>query len=314
MNTGNKIIKTLILISFLIFFKPVTAQETVYHNKNIGFNIGANFALGTHFQRFGLSFNLFYVNKFIQTNSEVRMYFSFKNLGPKFIYEELVLAQGLTFAYGAKQNFYNPFLNSVSNQTGYRNSIAYSYNYYINKIKTSQVTGIAAFQFNNVSVILENDILAKPILDRFRTGAFLIQYQYKDLFQAGINCTLWTGKMGRSVNIDHSKIYTKCYIDTTGGLYSKTSHGLLSAQFKYNIGLSQNVQANIGVDAEHVRNAVQNRFIHNMRFIPKKLNKTHNCHIPMIDDKGEQYLFKEGQKVKKPELYWNVFSNANLFY
>lgn len=314
MNTGNKIIQTITLISCLVFFKPAISQEAVYQSKNIGFNIGANFAFGTHFQRFGLNFNLFYTNTFIQTNSEARMYFSFKNLGPKFIYEEMVLAQGLVFGYGGKQNFYNPFINSISNQTGYKNSVAYSYNYYINKIKTSQVTGIAAFQFNSVSVILENDILAKPMLDRFRTGAFLIQYQYKDLFQAGINCALWTGKMGNPVNIDHDKIYTKCYMDTTAGVYTNISHGLLSAQFKYNIGLFQNVQANIGVDAERVRNVVQNRFIHNMRFIPKKLNKTHNCHIPMIDDKGEQYLFKEEQKVKKPELYWNVFSNANLFY
>ncbi|MBA3679918.1 MAG: hypothetical protein H0W73_01830 [Bacteroidetes bacterium] len=314
MNIGNNIIKSILLISCLIFFKPVKAQEAVYQNKNIGFNIGANFAFGTHFQRFGLNFNLFYVNKFIQTNSEVRMYFSFKNLGPKFIYEEMVLAQGLTFGYSGKQNFYNPFINSVSNQTGYKNSVAYSYNYYINKIKTTQVTGIAAFQFNGISFIIENDILAKPILDRFRTGAFLIQYQYKDLFQAGVNCTLWTGRMGKIVDIDHKEIYTKCYMDTTSGLYSKISHGLLSAQFKYNIGLMQNVQVNIGVDAEQVRNAVQNRFIHNMRFIPKKLNKTHNCHIPMIDDKGEQYLFNEEQKIKKPEFYWNIFSNANLFY
>ncbi len=285
-----------------------------YKDKNIGFNVGANMAFGSHFQRFGLNFNLFYVNKFIQTNSELRTYFSFKNLGPKFIYEEMVLAQGLVLCYGDKKRNGNPFVNSVSNQTRYKNSIAYSYNWYVNKIKTKQVTGIAAFQFNTISVIIENDILAKPILDRFRTGAFLIQYQYKNMFQAAINCTMWTGKMGHSVSIDHKGVYTKCYMDTTGGIYPNISHGLLSAQIKYNIGFSQNLQANIGVDAEQVRNVVQNRFIHNMRFVPKKLNKTHNCHIPMIDDKGQQYLFKEGQKIRKPKLYLNIFSNANLFY
>lgn len=314
MSIKNNISRFIITVFLFVFFRTTFAQDVVYQNKNIGFNIGANFAFGTHFQRLGINFNLFYVNKIIQTNSEIRVYFSFKNLGPKIIYNELVLAQGLTFGYGSKQNFYNPFINSVSNQTGYKNSVAYSYNYYFNKIKTKQVTGIAAFQFGDISFITENDILAKPILDRFRTGAFLIQYQYKDIFQAAINCTMWTGRMGRSVDIDHRKIYTKCYIDTSGGVYPKISHGLLSAQFKYNLGFSQNVQANVGVDAEQVRNAVQNRFIHNMRWVPKKLNKTHNCHIPMVDRKGEQYLFKEGQKIKKPVLYWNVFSNANLFY
>ncbi|MEO6302013.1 MAG: polymorphic toxin type 23 domain-containing protein [Bacteroidia bacterium] len=314
MSTKKSIIKIITAILFFIFLKPVFAQEMVFQNNNIGFNIGGNFALGSHFQRIGLNFNFFYINKFVQANSEVRLYLSFKNLGPKFIYEELVLSQGLVLGYGGKQNFYNPFINSVSNQTGFKNSVAYSYNAYVNKIKTKQVTGIAAFQFNAISVIIENDILAKPILDRFRTGAFLIQYQYKDIYQAGINCTMWTGKMGRSVDIDHRGVYTKCYMDTTNGLYSTVSHGLLSAQFKYNVGFSQNIQANIGVDAEQVRNVVQNRFIHNMRFVPKKLNKTHNCHIPMIDDKGEQYLFKDGQKIKKPRLYSNFFLNANLFY
>lgn len=307
-------IRSITTFFLFVFFSTALAQDMVYQNKNIGFNIGANFAFGTHFQRLGLNFNLFYVNSIVQTNSEIRAYFSFKNLGPKFIYNELVLAQGITFGYGSKQNFSNPFINSVSNQTGYKNSVAYSYNYYFNKIKTKQVTGIAAFQFGDISFITENDILAKPILDRFRTGAFLIQYQYKDIFQAAINCTMWTGRMGKSIDIDHRKIYTKCYMDTTDGVYSKISHGLLSAQFKYNLGFSQNVQANIGVDAEQVRNAVQNRFIHNMKFIPKKLNKTHNCHIPMMDREGQQYLFKEGQKIKKPVLYWNIFSNANLFY
>ena len=314
MSIKNYIVKLFTAFLFFVFLKPAFSQEMVYQNKNIGFNIGANFAFGTHFQRFGLNVNFFYVNKFIQTNSEIRMYFSFKNLGPKFIYNELVLTQGIVLAYGTKQTFFNPFISAVSNQTGFKNSVAYCYNFYINKIKTKQVTGIAAFQFDKITVITENDILAKPMLDRFRTGAFLIQYQYKDIFQAALNCSMWTGKMGRTVNIDHPKIYTKCYMDTTNSVYSNSSHGLLSLQFKYNIGLSQNVQANLGIDAEQIRNAVQNKFIHNMKFIPKKLNKAKNCHIPMLDEKGEQYLFKEDQKVKKPKLYWNVFSNANVFY
>ena len=300
-----------------LFFNPFHSgfsQELMYQTKNIGFNLSANIALGSHFKRLGLNINVFYVNQFVQTNSELKFYFSFKNFGPQFIYEELVMAQGLVLAYGNNQSFFNPFVSSISNQTGLKNSVAYSYNIYLNKIKTSQVTGIAAFQFNKFSIITENDILAKPILDRFRTGAFLIQYQYKDLFQAAINCTMWTGKMGKSIEISSSQIYTHCYMDTTGGVYSTISHGLLSAQFKYNMGFSQNLQVNMGIDAEQVRNAVQNRFIHDMKFIPKKWNKTKNCHIPMIDENGRQYLYEPEQKIKKPQFYWNIFSNPSIFY
>lgn len=291
----------------------ISAQDLVYSTKYVGFNVGANVALGTHFQRFGFTCNFFYVNNFFQSNSEARVYFSFKNLGPDKIYKELVLSQGLVFGYGSKVKYFNPFLNSVSNQTNYSNSIAYSYNAFFNKVKTKQQTGIAAFQFNNVSIIIENDILAKPLLDRFRTGAFLIQYQYKDQFQAAINCTMWTGEMGHRVD-NTMGIKAKCYIDTVGSTYGGYSHGLLSAQFKYNIGLGQNVQANFGVDAEQVRNAVQNRLIHDMIFIPRKWFTPVNCHIPMIDEKGGQYLYKPEQKIRKPKPYWNVFSNANLFY
>ncbi|MBA3665110.1 MAG: hypothetical protein H0W61_12995 [Bacteroidetes bacterium] len=289
-------------------------QELVYSNSNIGFNVGANVAFGTHFQRFGMNVNFFYTNKFIQANTEVRAYFSFKNLGPKKIYNELVLSQGLVFGYGSKLNYFNPFINSVSNQTGYSHSVGYSYNAYFNKIRTTQQTGIASLQFGVISVVIENDILARPLLDRFRTGAFLIQYQHRDMFQAAINCTMWTGAMGRQVRDEGGHFIGNCYMDTTGGTYSKLSHGLLSAQVKYNIGLSQTVQANVGMDSEKVRNIMQNRLIHDVGFIPASWFTRYNCHIPMIDKDGEQYIYKPEQKIKKPVLYWNVFSNANLFY
>ena len=309
----NKIIKLIVLIQ-LVIANNLLAQDLFIQNKNIGFNVGANFCFGTHFQRFGLNFNFYYINNFFQTNSEVRAYFSFKNLGPPKIYNELVLSQGIVLGYGTRQNFYNPFINSVSNQTLYKNSVAYSYNYYLNKIKTKQVTGIIALQFNTITFITENDVLAKQVLDRFRTGAFLLQYQYKDEFIAAINCTMWTGKLGHEHNFEANNIYSHCYMDTAGGLYTNYSHGLLSAQFKYNIGLGQNVQVNVGADAEQIRNVVQNICIHDARFIPKKLKKRTVCHIPMLDENGNQYLYLPTQKIKKSKFYWNVFSNANLFY
>ncbi len=306
-------IKVKLVVLLLLFFTSVNAQDVIYSNSNIGFNVGANFAIGSHFQRFGLNFNFYYLNKNFQTNTEARAYFSFKNLGPKIIYKELVLAQGVVFGYGQKQTFFNTFVNSVSNQTGYSNALAYSYNFYFNKIKTQQQTGIINLQFGNFSIITENDILARPVLDRFRTGAFLLQYQHEDKFQAALNCTMWTGKMGK-VNRNNDDYPATCYIDTTGGVFTNYSHGLLSAQIKYNMGLSQTIQANIGVDAEKVRNAVQNKLIHDAVFIPKTWFVRKNCHIPMLDENGNQYLYKPEQKIKKSELYWNVFSNANLFY
>ena len=285
----------------------------VVQQSNLGLNIGANFAIGSHFQRLGLNLNFFYRNNFFQANTEVRAYFSFKNLGPGLIYPEWVVSQGVVIGYGPRQQRFNPFINAVSNQTGYLNAVAYSYNAYFNKIKTSQQTGIIALQFGKITFITENDILGHTYFDRYRTGAFLLQYQEDDKFQLALSSVLWTGEMGRTVKGD-SVYKAPCYIDTTGGRYTNSSHGLLSIQFKHNIGLSQNLQVSTGVDAEQVRNAVQNRLIHDMPFIPKKWNKPKNCHIPMLDREGNQYLYRPGQKIKKPELYLNLFSNPSVFY
>lgn len=290
-----------------------TAQELLVQKPNLGFNVGANFAVGTHFQRIGFTLNFYWTQGRFQTNSELRAYLNKRNLGPGSAYPELVVAQGLVVGYGGKADFGNPFLSSVGNQTGYLHSVAYSYNLWFNTVKTSQQTGVVAFQVGALSLLAENDILAHNYFDRFRTGAFLLQYQHRDVFQAGVSSVLWTGEMGRKTQAPPG-FNTRCYMDTTGGRYTGFSHGLLSMQFKYHLGLGQNVQANLGVDAEQVRNVVQNKFIHDLPLLPAKWVKPVNCHIPMLDTKGQQYLFSPQQQVRPARVYWNVFSNANVFY
>lgn len=297
----------------LLLLGRLCAQNVDLGNKALGFNVSANLAFGTHFQRLGFNLNFFYINSHFQANTELRAYFSFKNLGPKKMYPELVMSQGLVYSYGAAIGYFNPFFSSVSNQTGYSNAVAYSYNVYLNTVRTSQQTGLLCLQFEPVALVIENDLLARPSLDRFRTGAVLVQYQYRDQFQAGINCTLWTGKMGNRMQSGSSAIRSGCYMDTTGGVYPELSHGLLSAQVNYYAGHGQTAQLNAGIDAEQVRNAVQNRFMHDMVFLPKAW-RTKNCYIPMIDDKGHQFLYREGQSVRKPRLYLNAFTNAGVFY
>lgn len=241
------------------------------------------------------------------------MYRSFINLAPAADYNEIVTSAGLVFGYGNKRESYNPFLSNISNQTGYTHSVAYSYNaYWPQKVKTRQQTGTLTLQFTDFSIISENDILGHSFYDRFRTGAFLLQYQYQNKYQFALNCTMWTGQMGNKIM--GNRHFPAGYMDTTGGVYTNYSHGLLSAQVKMYADQGQNLQANLGVDAEQVRNFVQNKLIHDLIFIPRKWYKPINSHIPMLDTEDNQYLYKEGQKIKKPELYFNLFSNAALFY
>ena len=301
---------------FLILFFTFCFQQKIHaqfeQQNNYGFNVGLVSALGTHTQRFGLVIQGYYVYNFAQVNASFRLYDNFKDLGPKGEHAEMTTALGLCLGYGKKNTELNPFVSSISNQTSYQNSVAYSYNVWLNTIKTSQVTGIFALQFNHFSVIAENDILAKPMLDRFRTGAFLLQYQNKN-FQYAINCTMWTGQMGESVRNDSLFPYTG-YMCSKGGQYCNLSHGLLSGQIKYANEYGQYLQGNIGVDAEQVRNVMQNRFIHDMPFVPKKWNKAQNLHIPMIDSEGNQYLHRKNQKIRKPQWYINGYTSPNVFY
>src|SRR5205085_2884949 len=119
-------------IALLFLFRNSSAQELMYHEGNIGFNVGGVFSVGSHLQRLGLCFNFFYTNDFVQANSELRMYFNFKDLGPKVRHPEMVFAQGIVFGYGPKEGKANPFLTTVSNQTGYLYSFGYSYNVWLN--------------------------------------------------------------------------------------------------------------------------------------------------------------------------------------
>ncbi len=304
--------KTKILIFFFVAgaYSNLFSQLEVY--KNYGFNVGFVGAIGTHVQRFGFVIQGYYVYQFAQVNASIRVYDNLKNLGPKGEHTELSSALGVCLGYGKTNNETNQFISSIGNQTGYKNSVSYSYNFWYNKLKTSQVTGIVAFQFDRISVIVENDLLAKPMLDRFRTGAFLLQYQDKHI-QYALNCTLWTGQMGGAVRTD-SLFPHIGYLNSTSGLYSTTSHGLLSGQVKYANEYGQYLQANVGIDAEQVRNAVQNKFIHDMPFIPKKWNKAQNLYVPMIDTESNQYLYRKGQKVRKPKLFLNGYTSPNIFY
>ena len=306
--------KGCVTILFLILLSSSFSQDIPYRDQNINLNAGLNISLGTHFQRVGVVLNAAYVNDHFQANAETRFYFNLRSLGLRKKHGEITTSLGVLYGYGKRNTWYNPFYNSVSNQTGYKYAVAYSYNAYWNKIKTSQRTGIVALQFDKITIINENDLWAPPSLDKFRTAAFLIQFQNDSLFQAGINFSMWTGKMGFQTPSTDPHFRFGCYMDTVGSVYPNYSHGLMSGQFKYYLSYGQNAQANIGIDAEQVRNVVQNKMIHDMRFLPKSWIKNKNCHIPMLDDKGNQYLYREDQKIRPAKFYFNVGGNEGIFY
>lgn len=303
--------KHIILILIAIYCCNKSAFTQQYQEGKFGINIGVVLAIGTHINRLGVSINSYYQNDHFQLNPELRLYFNAKNLGPTKQSVEAVVSLGAIYSYGKKDTSISHFYSPISNQTQRNNSFGYAYHYYFNNIKTNQSTGTISIQVSNYNFIAENDLFAQPKLDRYRTGAFLLQYR-KDKYLIGLNTTLFTGKMGQRVT-DDTYPFNHVYENTDGGKYTQFSHGLLSAQFSYAGDFYQTYQTNVGIDGERIRHAVQNRFMHDI-FVMPRLTGNINAHIPMLDDKGKQYLFKEGQKVKPMRFYMNLFSNPAIFY
>jgi len=298
---------TIFLVLLIVFFKKTSIAQQ-YREGNFGINVGVVLALGTHFDRFGVSLNSYYQKGNVQLNPTLKFYFNAKNLGSNQQYVEGVASLGVVYGYGTKDTNINYFYTPVGNQTLQKNSVGYAYNYYFNTIKTSQFTGTISIQVSDFNFIAENDLFSgTPSLDRFRTGAFLFQYQ-KDKFLYGINTTLFTGQMGQRVT-DESYPFGHIYENTIGGRYTEFSNGLLSAQVQYAGAYYQTYQGNIGVDSERIRHAVQNRFAHDFL-----IGHGINAHVPMLDINGNQYLFKDGQKIKPMKFYFNGFSNPSIFY
>ncbi len=306
--------QSILLALFLILFGNAAFTQSQY-SFPFGGSIGLVAAIGNKFDRMGICLKGYCVYGAVQLNADLRFYGNLKNLGPSGFYPEGFASLGIVYGYG-KQDSINKthFLTSVSNQTGHPSSIGYSYNAYFNKIGTTQQSGTISLQFNKTNIISENDIFGHSFFDRFRTGAILVQYTYNRQFQFGMNCTMWTGQLEHTIR-DGDPHFPNGYMDTTRSIYADRSCGLLSFQVNGILPtINQPAQANVGIDAEQVRNAVQNHLIHDLLFLPKKWRSSRNVDMPMIDDKGNQYLYKPGQVIRKPEPYINGFLNPLLFY
>ena len=283
-------------------------------NGNYGISAGLSLSVGTHINHAGVFFRSYtQLADHLEWNNELRLSYFYRNLGPKKHYPELQFSTALLFGYGPRDIKINYFASKISNLTGYKNSIAYAFNLYFNTIKTNQQTGSIMFSFGDFYIIHENDLLARPILDRFRTAGIQLAYCYQQ-FRFAVTQYNWTGMLGNHIK-DSLYPSPAGYLDTTGHRYGLLSHGILclSAEY-YQAEFNQQMKFAAGIDAEQVRNFIQNKVVHDGCIFPEKWRNKNNYHFPMIDSKGEQYLFRNGQKIKRPKTYVNTFLNPDLIY
>ncbi len=299
-----------ILFSFL---PSLVVNAQTFSTAKSGVSIGLHLAYGTHFQRIGLSCIGYYQDKNYQINPGFKLYYSFKNIGPSKKYVEFAPSMGVVISYGRTDSSINKFITSVSNQTISKNSVGYSFNYYFNRIKTSQATGTVSLQFGKVQVICEDDLFAGGVRDEFRTGSLLAQYRDKD-FQYTLHfLTAWTGQRGNPT-LAPNYPSRNGYMDMSQSLYGYVSAGLISAQVQYTGNYGQIYQGNVGLDAEQVRNFFQNKLIHRLFFSPKQGRWRGGSDLPMISSNGDMYLYKKEQMIRPTKPYINFFVNPGLFY
>jgi hypothetical protein len=300
------------LLSFFLFSSVVLAAQ----KKNIGNSIfvgGLVFNTGTHVRGFGVFLKTStLVDNNIQFNSEIRWNYFFRYLGPPVSFHEWQVSGAVLFAYGKKRAQEVLFFGRTINHSGYSNAIAYSYNVYLNKIGTAQQTGTINLQFGDFYFLHENDLLARPRLDRFRTAAIQVGVE-KDNFRLALTQSNWTGQMGAAIK--SSKYPAMGYLDTTNGRYTHYSHGLLYASLEMADSYTgQQLKIGAGVDAERIRHAVQNRFIHDACLLPASFRNPNNYHIPMLQENGQPYLFEKGQKIKYPREFLMISLNGDVMY
>jgi hypothetical protein len=303
--------KQFFLVVCIVFGIGNSVQAQLEFAPRFGGQLGVSFNIGSHFNRFGLIAKLYYQYEHIQANVQLAGYYNVQSFATKKPSWEGQMKLGLLWAFGPKlRTGVNPFLHEIGNQTGRAYSIGYSYNWYWDNIATSQATATFGFSIYDVRLTLENDFIAFQNEDKYRTGVMSLCYRYQNT-QIAIKHAAWTGDPyaeGTSSVMDDSDFPSKYgYRAMADAPYSQYSAGIVAIGVEQYVGFGQYLGASIGIDAEEIRNFMQNEVIHESTLLK-------NPHIPMVTKDGKQYLHKEGQEIKNPQVYLQFIANGGNFF
>jgi hypothetical protein len=307
-------------ILYIVIFVFLNNNNFQAQESTFGFTAGLSFSFGNKVNRIGLRTNIFYGYQFIQLNAQVNLLYNFQTLALKNKTPEIQVGIGAQFGWSKSDSVLNPFIGLINKNIPYNYSFGYTYLHYWDKQKTSQGSGIWNVNIKNLTFATQNDLFGwgQGWRDRFRTGALILQYRYLDT-KIGVKSEFWTGDYTGCTKVYHDKNYPARfgYYLNDKGMFTHKSAGLLSLQIDQiipNVPYQQIARVNLGVDSEKVRYAIQNKFMHDMPFYTDKMVKRHLLHYPMLDKKGNQYLFQDDQSVKPTTFYFNLGMNEIMFY
>ena len=293
-----------ILILFF-FLSSYGFSQTLKLNK-IGISTGFVINFGSHVNSVGLTFKSYYTDYCYQLNVGSTITWNSKSYGNRRRYWENRTYLGVALLGGIKDNSIDFQLDGLSHQSVFRNSVSFNYLWYYDNVGTSQLSGGFGLSLNKLSIYFENDVFGGQANDRFRTGHLLAAYRYKD-FKIGSGIYLWTGETdGTPWKKEFSKNCPNGYKDLSNLPYGKTSHGILYGSVLYTLPFGQNSFLKMGIDSEQIRHGIQNKLIHDLIFLPKKIERK-TPHYPRLNEEGMPVF--EKSKIRKSKLFYQIGAN-----
>ncbi len=297
--------RKLVLIIFLL---PLIASSQNYFQQHFGGMIGLVTNFGSHQASVGVTLRGYWTDYFVQMNATSSIQFYTGSYGRRVNFWESRNAVGLVLLGGKKQRNIDFQLDGLNHNTPFNYGVGFNYIGYFNNNGTSQLSGGFAAHIKNLSIYHENDVFGGQAKDRFRTGHMLLSYQYQD-YKFGLGLNLWTGETSNSqwqkIKTDKMPSGFRLLEDLA---YGKSSHGILYTSFAYNLPYRQDVFLRLGVDSENIRHVFQNRLMHDMIFLPKKMKRS-TPHYPRLNEDGCPVFEKE--LVRPPSYYFQFGTNIN---
>ncbi|MES2799596.1 MAG: polymorphic toxin type 23 domain-containing protein [Bacteroidota bacterium] len=292
---------------------PLLSSAQSYQSTDGHFGLSAGLVLnfGTHVNALGINLNAFYTDYFFQVNAGNSFQFNINSYGKRRNFIENRTSLGLQLLAGKRQQTPDFELDASLHNTSFNYGVGFNYIYYFDNAGTSQFSGAWALHIKKLSIIHENDVFGGQHKDRFRTGHFVAQYRLNEDVKISAGLNIWTGETRHSIwqHIETEKMPSGFRV-LEDLLYGRTSHGVLYAGVHYRIPFyGQVAQARIGIDSEHIRHAVQNRLMHDLLFLPKKIERN-TPHYPRLDEEGCPVFEKE--LVRKNRFYFQLGSNEYL--
>lgn len=267
-----------ILLTFQLFGQS-------FANNRYGSTIGLVMDFGTHVKSFGIVAKAYYTDYFYQFNISSSLTFNTFSYGNRKKFIENRNALGLILLAGKKESRADFVIDGLNHNTAYNYGVGFNYLWYFDNIGTTQVSGGWSAHIKNTSLYFENDVFGGQARDRFRTGYLVGSYKLENV-KIQLGSFIWTGETRGSTWIKAPMLkMPNGYRSLEDLPYGKTSHGTAFVGLQMRLPYGQMAHLRYGIDSENVRNWFQNRLVHDLVLLPKKVERN-TPHYPRLDENG----------------------------